>query len=63
MHRVKRPSAKGEEFSLSQIQSRTSHDNFGAEAKVRAARNQKNKPNFQLNALGGPLGEEFQGKS
>ena len=62
MHRVKRPSSKTDEFGFSQVQYRTSHENFGDEPKVRNRKRQKTAANFQLNAVGGPLGEEFQEK-
>lgn len=63
MHRVKRPSSKADEFGFSQIQHRTTHENFGDEPKTRTRKIQKTSSNFQLNAVGGPLGEDFQEKS
>jgi len=60
MHRVKRPSSKAEPFGLSQVQYRTNHDNYGDEPKTRVRR--RKTADFQLNAAGGPLGEEFQEK-
>lgn len=63
MHRVKRPSSKAEEFGFSQVQYRTDHENFGDEPKTSTRKRLKTTGNFQLNAVGGPLGEEFQEKS
>ena len=60
MHRVKRPAAGSNEFGFSQAQNRTSHDNPGEEAVVNSRKNSRGKSNFQLNAVAGPLGEEYQ---
>lgn len=61
MHRVKRPSSKADIFGFSQVQYRTSHEDFGDEPKTKVRKRVKT-TNFQLNAAGGPLGEEFQEK-
>jgi hypothetical protein len=60
MHRVKRPASTPEGFSLSQVQSRMTHENFGDEPKAKTKKSRKEKPDFQLNHIGGPLGEGFK---
>lgn len=60
MHRVKRPSSKADGFGFSQVQNRTNHENTGGESKIKTGKSRRSMPGFQMNAIGGPLGEEFQ---
>jgi len=62
MHRVKRPLSKTGNFGFSQVQYRTNHENPGDEPKTKTGESQKTTENFQLNAVGGPLGEAFREK-
>lgn len=62
MHRVKRPASAAKGFGFSQVHYRTSHDLPGDEPKVNTIKQNKSKTNFQLNASGGPLGEEFRNR-
>ena len=59
MHRVKRPSPEAKSFGFSQVHYRTTHDLPGEEPKVKTIKQKKSETDFQLNAIGGPLGDEF----
>jgi hypothetical protein len=59
MHRVKRPSPEAKSLGFSQIHSRSGHDLPGGEPKAKVIKRNKSGTKFQLNAAGGPLGEEF----
>ena len=63
MHRIKRTSNEAKILGFSQVHSRTSHDLPGEEPKVKTVKPDKFGTNFQLNAIGGPLGEEFEDKT
>lgn len=60
MHRVKRSPSQADRVGLSRVQYRADHENFGDEPRVQIKKRQKNAVSFQLNAAGGPSGEEFQ---
>jgi hypothetical protein len=62
MHRVKRTSTEAKSFGFSPVHRRTTHDLPGDEPKTKTKR-EKSGTNFQLNAIGGPLGEEFEDKT
>ncbi|TEB07065.1 hypothetical protein Psch_00606 [Pelotomaculum schinkii] len=63
MHRVKRPSPEAKSFGFSQVHYRTTHDLPGDEPKAKTIKREQAGINFQLNAAGGPLGEEFKDKT
>jgi hypothetical protein len=63
MHRVKRPSPEAKSFGFSQVHYRTNHDLPGNEPKVKTIKSKKSGTNFQLNAIGGPLEDEFEDRA
>ena len=60
MHRVKRPAPEADFYGMSRVHSRMTHDNPGDEPKAEINKLAKPARKYQLNHLGGPLGEEFE---
>lgn len=63
MHRVKRPTMESKSFGFSQVHRRTTHDLPGEEPKTKNFKRVKSRTDFQLNTIGGPLGEDFTDKT